>query len=637
MSEAHLILGTAGHIDHGKSSLIQALTGTDPDRLAEEKKRGITIELGFAQLSLPSGRKMGVVDVPGHERFVRQMVSGATGVDLALLVIAANDGWMPQTTEHVTVLELLGVSSCVVALTKVDLVDREWIDFIRDDVANRLSASCFSQSPIIEVSSKTGEGLDNLKKAIDLTASSVQRQKESPSVRMPIDRAFTIKGAGTVVTGTLWSGTVKPDDVLSLLPGEKPCRVREIQMHDKPAKKATAGNRVALNLAIKLDQVKPGDFLCTPGSLEASNRFDARLHYADPFGTEKPLVSGTRVHVAHGTREVLGRVLLANGQETLKPGCSALAQIRLEDPLSVSLHDRFIIRLYSPVRVIGGGVVLASHPRRRTNLSEQEQALLDALEAGNVGQTLEIQLDLASEPLTPAQLARLTGIEEPLVTPALEQLMKTKRVAQIGAEGSHYMKPSRIMEFTSRIERELITFHAANPEATGMSKAALQQSVAPNMNPDAYELLLQESERSGKVVQSQGEVSHIEAGAGAKALEREAAAKLLGLIIADGASPRPYASLSADSGLSATLFNKAIRKLDEEGQIIRLNPETLYAASTIRQIKSALERFIKEEGPATATQLKDVMGTSRKYAIPLLEYFDKIGFTTREGDLRSLG
>ncbi len=637
MSEAHLILGTAGHIDHGKSSLVQALTGTDPDRLAEEKKRGITIELGFAQLSLPSGRKMGAVDVPGHERFVRQMVSGATGVDLALLVIAADDGWMPQTTEHVAVLELLGVGSCVVALTKIDLVDREWIDFIRDDVTNRLAASCFSQSPIIEVSSRTGEGLDELKKAIDQAASSVLRRKESPSVRMPIDRAFTIKGAGTVVTGTLWSGTVKPDDVLTLLPGEKPCRIREIQMHDKPAKKATAGNRVALNLAIKLDQVKPGDFLCTPGTLEASTRFDARLRYADPFKTGKPLVSGTRVHVAHGTREVLGRVLLANGQEALKPGCSALAQIRLEDPLPVSLHDQFIIRSYSPVHVIGGGVVLASHPRRRTNLSEQEQALLDALEAGNVGQTLEIQLDLASEPLTPAQLARLTGIEESLVLPALEQLVKAKRVAQIGADGSHYMKPSRIMEFTSRIERELITFHANNPESTGMTKAALQQSVAPNMEPGAYELLLQESERTGKVVQSQGELSHAEAGAGAKALEREAAAKVLRLLVDDGASPRPYASLSADSGLSTALFNKAIRKLDEEGQILRLSPETLYAASAIKQIQRAIARFIEEEGPATATQLKDVMGTSRKYAIPLLEHFDKIGFTIREGDFRSLG
>ncbi len=637
MSEAHLILGTAGHIDHGKSSLVQALTGTDPDRLAEEKKRGITIELGFAQLSLPSGRKMGVVDVPGHERFVRQMVSGATGVDLALLVIAADDGWMPQTTEHVAVLELLGVESCVVALTKIDLVDREWLDFIHDDVANRLSATCFSQSPIIEVSSRTGVGLDELKKAIDQAAGSVLRQKESPSVRMPIDRAFTIKGAGTVVTGTLWSGTVKPDDVLTLLPSEKPCRIREIQMHDKPAKKAAAGNRVALNLAIKLDQVKPGDFLCTPGTLEASNRFDARLRYADPFGSSKPLVSGTRVHVAHGTREVLGRVLLANGREALKPGCNALAQIRLEDPLPVSLHDRFIIRSYSPVHVIGGGVVLASHPRRRTNLSEQEQALLESLEAGNVGQTMEVQFDLANEPLTSAQLARLTGIEASLVAPALEQLVKTKRVAQIGADGSHYMKPSRIMEFTSRIERELITFHAGNPEATGMSKAALQQAVAPNMDPGAYELLLQESERSGKVVQSQGEVSHVEAGAGAKALEREAAAKVLNLLVADGASPRPYTSLSADSGLSTALFNKAIRKLDEEGKVFRLNPETLYAASTIKQIQNAIAHFIEEEGPATATQLKDVMGTSRKYAIPLLEHFDKIGFTIREGDVRRLG
>ncbi|MDO5334660.1 MAG: selenocysteine-specific translation elongation factor [Coriobacteriia bacterium] len=637
MSEAHLMLGTAGHIDHGKSSLVRALTGYDPDRLAEEKKRGITIELGFARLSLPGGRTMGVVDVPGHEKFVRQMVSGATGIDLALLVIAADDGWMPQTTEHVTVLELLGITSCVVALTKTDLVDVEWMEFIHEDIQGRLAATGFANSPIIEVSSRTGAGLDMLKQEIARVANNAQRTKESLSVRMPIDRAFTIKGSGTVVTGTLWSGTVATDDVLTLLPSELACRIRGIQIHGKQTKQAQAGNRVALNLAIDLDQVRPGDFLASPNTLEPTDRFDARYSYVDAFKSGKPFLSGTRVHVAHGTREVLGRVLLANGKEFLMPGESALAQIRLEEPLPVSLQDHFIVRSYSPVHVIGGGTVLTSHPRRRTTLNEHEETLLRSLEAGKIDEALLAQLELTNEPLTPSQLSRLSGIELPMVQASLDSLTKARKLSLVGAEGRHYLIPSRIMKFTSQVERELIAFHAANPESTGMSKEAVRHRVCPTMKTESFSILLEEAERSGKIVQSQGEISHIEAGAGAKALEREAAAKLLNMLVEDGPMPRPYSVLLGDSGLSTSLANKAIRKLDEEEKIVRLDSETIYAASVIKRHKETISDFINKQGPATTAQLKELMNTSRKYAIPLLEYFDKIGFTEREEDTRKLG
>ena len=331
-TQPDLVLGTAGHIDHGKSSLIFALTGTDPDRLSEEKERGITISLGFAQLWLPDGRFMGVVDLPGHERFVRQMISGATGIDVALLVVAADDGIMPQTVEHITILQTLGIRTCVVALTKIDLVDDpEWIDFVADDVREHLAATPYADAPIIPVSSKTREGLDQLLVAIQEAADRADRTHEGAAMRYPVDRVFTIKGAGTVTTGTLWTGTASPGDSVEILPSGKVAKIRSIQIHGKPVETAYPGNRVAINLAnIKTDEIEPGDFLAQVGAIKPSDRFDAWVTYIDNDKTGKPIESGARMHIAHGTREILGRILFMNGAPQLEPGESAFAQFRLE-------------------------------------------------------------------------------------------------------------------------------------------------------------------------------------------------------------------------------------------------------------------------------------------------------------------
>ncbi|MBQ9067814.1 MAG: selenocysteine-specific translation elongation factor, partial [Eggerthellaceae bacterium] len=362
--QPNLVLGTAGHIDHGKSSLVMALTGTDPDRLSEEKKRGITIELGFARLDLGDGRSMGVVDVPGHEKFVRQMIAGATGIDVALLVIAADDGIMPQTLEHIAVLQTLGVPTCVVALTKIDLVDADWAALAEEEVRAFLSNTSYANAPIVPVSSRTGEGVEEVRAALAEASKHATALHRSSALRQPVDRVFTIKGAGTVITGTLWSGTAHVGDSVEILPSRRTSRIRSIQMHDQPVEEAPAGNRVALNLVdVKTDEVSPGDFLATPGLIEPTIAFDAQFTYLDTAKSGKLLESGVRMHVAHGTKEVLGRVLFANGQESLEPGQSAFAQIRLEEELPVSLGDRFIVRTYSPVVVAGGGQVLMAHPR----------------------------------------------------------------------------------------------------------------------------------------------------------------------------------------------------------------------------------------------------------------------------------
>lgn len=634
---ASLILGTAGHIDHGKSSLVQALTGTDPDRLAEEKRRGITIELGFAQLTLASGRTMGVVDVPGHERFVRSMVAGATGVDVALLAVAADDGVMPQTVEHLAVLELLGVRSLVVALTKVDLVDDEWRAFMADEVAARLAEGPYAGAPVVAVSSRTGEGLDALRAALEDAAGAAQRTKLDGPTRMPVDRVFTVKGFGTVATGTLWSGTLAEGDPLAVLPSGASTRVRSVQMHGRPAAEAAAGNRVAVSLAgLSTDEVRPGDFLAAPGCCEATDRFDAEFSYRDPFAAGKPLKTGVRVHVAHGTREVLGRILLMDGLESLAPGGRALAQLRLDEPLPVAYRDRFVVRSYSPVHVIGGGTVLTAHPRRRTNLKDEERALLGALEAGDVDGAVGAHLGLARLPETLGQVAAATGLGEALAGDALGRLADGGSVAVLAGREALYAPPALIQRLVAAMERALMDFHSANPQATGMAKDALRQAATPQAAPAVFDALLAEAIRRGAAVHAGGEVSHPRAGAGARMAEAAAADELSAALAAAGGAPPTLAEFCVASGMDAVRARKAAAALEREGRAVRIDSERFYDAGVVEGLRQVVADVIRQHGPATAADLKDAMGMTRKYAMPLLELFDAQGLTRREGDLRVL-
>ena len=632
-----LILGTAGHIDHGKSSLIQAMTGVDPDRLKEEKERGITIELGFAQLKLPSGRTMGVVDVPGHERFVRQMVSGATGVDVALLVIAADDGIMPQTVEHMAVLQLLGVTTCVIALTKTDLVDEEWVGFMTDEVRGRLAATPFATAPIVPCSSRTGDGLDELRAAIDKAADQAQHTKPDGAMRLPADRVFTVKGFGTVVTGTLWSGTAHVGDEVEVLPQGTPTRIRSIQMHGRDFDSAPAGNRVALSLAgLSTEDVRPGDFLAAAGAATVSDRFDANLTYSDPFGSGRALATGARVHVAHGTREVIGRVLCMNGAEMLKPGETALVQIRLDEPLPLAYRDRFIIRSYSPVRVIGGGMVVTAHPRRRTTVGSDEMVMLEALETGDAQAAVDAAIGLSTTPLTIASLRESTGLDEATVAACVDAASKARRVVAVGSTGAYLAKPAVVQKALSALDQLLMKFHAANPAATGISLAELRHQFDARMDKACFDALLQEAEAREAVVVNGGEASHPKAGAGARAAEEKALSALDAALKADGTTPQTLDYLAKQLSMDEGLVRKLARLLDEQGRAVRVEPDRYYSAAAIARLENAVVAHLEENGPSPAADLKDAMGVSRKFAMPLLEYFDARGVTRRDGDLRTL-
>lgn len=635
MAAPSLVLGTAGHIDHGKSSLIRALTGTDPDRLKEEKDRGITIELGFARLELPSGRSMGVVDVPGHEKFVRQMVAGATGIDVVLLCIAADDGIMPQTREHLAIIELLGVERGVVALTKADLVDPEWVELVRADVEELLAATGIAGAPIVPVSSRTRAGLPELLEAIDSVAVDAPSKHANLPMRLPVDRVFTIAGAGTVVTGTMWSGVATRDDAVEIYPGSVKGRIRGLQVHGAAVESATAGQRVAMNVAgVEREQIARGDVIAAPGSLTVTDRFDGRFTYLGIPGDDRPFESGARVHINHGTREVLGRVLLMDGVTALSPGNSALAQIRLEEPLAPRYDDRFIVRSYSPVYTIGGGVVLDTLPPRRTNLKPHERELLSALVAHDLS-TASVGL-LASRglPMTSAEVAAALGVPRAGVADELNRA-KLERLKVAGETA--FITPEALAGLVEHVGRELLAFHEADPKATGIATSALRDRIERRLSPRAFDAILERAIEAGVAAVDKGAVRHPKAAVSALAAQADAEKALVPLIEAQGLAPSTVAELALQAGVDAGLARQVLGRLATDGTIVRVSSEMHFSAASIA---TARERLVAHLGAnpdgATTSELREVLGVSRKYAIPLLEYFDAQGVTKRAGDLRTL-
>ncbi|MHB1342298.1 MAG: selenocysteine-specific translation elongation factor [Coriobacteriia bacterium] len=632
MTAPSLVLGTAGHIDHGKSSLVRALTGTDPDRLPEEKERGVTIELGFARLELPSGRSMGVVDVPGHEKFVRQMVAGATGIDVVMLVVAADDGVMPQTREHLAILDLLGIPKGVVALTKADLADEDWIELVTEDIRQLLVGTSIEGASIVAVSSKTGAGLPELLAAIDEVATEAEARQSKLPMRLPVDRVFTIAGAGTVVTGTLWSGSAAKDDAVEVYPGGKRGRIRSVQMHSAQVNRANAGNRVALNIAgLERDEIDRGDIIAEPGSLTVTDRIDAYVTYL--ASEEKPFESGARVHVHHGTREVLGRLLLMDA-DILRPGERGYAQLRLEEPLAPRYDDRFIIRSYSPMWTIGGGVVLDVLPPRRTRLKPHERELLDALVAHDLSGAALGLLASRALPMTSAQVAAALGVTRAGVADDLNKALLER--LKVGTE-TYFVTQDAQDGLLAALERELVAFHDANPKATGAAALALRDKVDRRLDPKVFDALLYLAVERGAAVIVGGEVRHPKAASTALASEDSARVALVPLLAEQGLAPGTVAELAAAVGADAGVVRKVLTKLVAEGTVVRLGPDLHFDAAAVAVARQKIVAYLREHGTILAKDARDITGSSRKYIVPLLEYFDSQGVTKRDGDERTIG
>ena len=635
-TKTNVIIGTAGHIDHGKSSLVLALSGKDPDRLAEEKERGITITLGFAELKLPGDIHAGVVDVPGHERFVREMIAGATGIDVALLCIAADDGIMPQTREHLNVLQLLGVPTCVVALTKCDAVDAEWSDVIAGDVKNYMASTPYEGCDIVKVSSKTGQGLDELKNSLAKACQNTTHHIQGSTARQPIDRVFTIKGAGTVITGTLWSGSVQVDDTLEILPTRKKTRVRSIQIHDVPKKVAEAGNRVALNLVgVSTEDVRPGYMLATPHTIKPSDAFDVEFTYIASADGAKALKSGANVHVAHGTKETVGRLLLFNGKKEVLPGEKVFAQIRTNEKLPVSYLDRYVVRSYSPVEVIGGGTILRAHPRRKTNIKENEMKLIEALAKRDEDEIVACAFEMQTQPITPKSLSIFCGIPEDDCKVSLIKLKAVDKSVCVDKKCCIFATKEIFNNCLNTIESTLKRFHTKEPNATGISKEHLKELSFNHIDSEVFEALLSRLEERGAIFVNSGEISHSSAGAGAKAVQNEAEEKVLKLLKDADQNPPFIKDISGMCKLDTKICSKALTSLEAKGEIVRIGKDFYFEKNVVEHLKERVKETLLN-GDGTVANLKDAMNTSRKFAVPILEHFDKLGFTKREGDVRVL-
>ena len=619
-----LTLGTAGHIDHGKTSLVRALTGVDTDRLPQERQRGISIELGYARLELPSGRALSVVDVPGHERFVRTMVAGASGIDLALIAIACDDGVMPQTREHVAILGLLGVEHAVVALTKRDLVDDDGALLARADIEELLAESAFASAPLVEVSVRDGSGLDELRAALEDVSDRVKARPATAPMRLPIDRVFTLHGIGTVITGTLWSGSVADGDRVLVEPRGREVRVRSVHVHDTPVERAEAGRRVALNLVgLDRDEVARGDLIVQPGAYPASYRLDVDLTaLADGPG----LRHGELVQVLAGTAVLDGRVALL-GADRLQPGERGLAQLRLRSRAITARGDRVILRATAPQRTLAGAVVLDPSPRRH-GASARALARLRLLADGDPAALVRAVLADARWPTGLTELAPRGLIDPVSARAALQLLVESGEVLALGGGEPQFLAADRYREIAASIGEMLARRAEAHPLEPGVPIAALI--------PVAAEPLAAHLEAAGVIARDGANARLPGAAASAGSLHAAEASALIAQLDAGGYAPSDLPTLAVSTGLRADEFRALCGALEREGAIVRFGDDLAYTAESYERARLRVVELCEQQGDVTLAQVRDELGASRRIVQALLEHLDGAGVTRRVGDRRIL-
>jgi selenocysteine-specific elongation factor len=628
----HVIVGTAGHIDHGKSSLVEALTGTHPDRLEEEKRRGITLDLGFAFLEL-EGVRLGLVDVPGHERFVRNMLAGAGGIDLVLLVIAADEGIKPQTREHFEICRLLGIPRGIVTITKCDLVDADSLGLLRLEIEEFVRGSFLKSAPILPVSARTGEGLDELKDALRRAAQGAAAKDATRHFRLPIDRSFAMKGFGTVVTGTLISGAVKVEDEVELHPARKRLRVRGLHSGGKQIQRAVAGQRTAVNLAgIEHEEITRGMVLAPAGLFEATQQVDARVAL---LASAPPLKNRARVHFHQGTAEAIAEVILLNdGDAELAAGGSAFAQLRLDKPLLLLPGDRFILRRYSPVVTIGGGTVLDSGAPRHKRKDAAVAPLLAVLEHGSREEILGALVEAAPRGLMLAEILARTGWIESETRTMAEKLAAAKRVRILGSAPIVVAPARAVTDCAAAVRKAVETFHRANPLLPGIPKQELRGK-AGRARGEIFEAALGDLVAARALVAAGDLVSQagreitlsIEEARAKELIERE--------FESAGLTVPGFASVLAKLPVDAARAQKILQILLREKALVKISADLVFHRNTLQRLRELLAKYRKERGTRLPiTVFKELTGITRKYAIPLLEHLDREQVTRRAGDER---
>ncbi|MHB0870117.1 MAG: selenocysteine-specific translation elongation factor [Chloroflexota bacterium] len=633
------VVGTAGHVDHGKSTLVQALTGIDPDRLREEKERGMTIDLGFAWLRLPSGQEISIVDVPGHERFIKNMLAGVGGIDVALLVVAADEGPMPQTDEHLAILDLLGISRGVVAVTKADLVDEDWMELVKAEVEDRLAPTSLAGAPLMPVSAVTGEGLPELLATLDRVLAAVPAKRDVGKARVPVDRVFTVAGFGTVITGTLIDGELRVGQEVELLPSGKKSRVRGIQSHKKKVEAALPGSRVAVNLAsLATEEIQRGDVVTLPGWLRPTRAVDVKLRVIE--AAPKPLEHGDELTLHTGAAESVAKLSLLDA-DRLGPGQSGWAQLRLADPVAIARGDQFIVRIPSPSFTVGGGAVVDPHPKRHRRFQTLLVESLSTLEQGTPEEIVQQQMPPAG-PLELQAVVRRSGLPQEQVRQAASSLLENGGLLLLdGAKGgtsatsalngqSLLITAAAWAALQERIESLLAGYHSEYPLRRGMPREELRSR--SGLDARAFSRvearLLSEGivTEDGPLMARAGHRVRFDEG-----LQRRID-QLLAILRESGTSPPAASELLDRFGLDA----EALSALTSQGQVVEVAQGIVLERQVYSEMVETIVEMIRSQGPITVAAVRDRFNTSRKYALAIMEHLDEKRITRRVGDERVL-
>ncbi len=633
MRENHIVVGTAGHIDHGKSALIKALTGVDPDRLKEEKERGMTTDLGFVFY----GDDVTIIDVPGHEKFVRHMVAGASTIDFVMFVIAADDGIMPQTIEHLEVLKLLAIKKGVVVITKKDLVKDDWLQIVIDEVKKIMRDTFLQDAPIIPVSSITKEGIDELKKVLDELITQTAAKKDRGIFRLCIDRCFTIKGFGTVVAGTVLSGKIKIGDTLELLPNKKKVKVRGIEVHNKKVTEVGTGFRSAINLVgTEKEEIKRGDVLAQPGYYNPSTFLNASLYLLKSAG--KPLKNLIRLRIHLGTKEILGRIVLLD-KKTLAPGQKAMVQFRLETPAVCDINDRYVVRTYSPQATIGGGVIIEPKATKAKGFDEKLIEHLQKVEAGDPGVMVEEYLATNFElPRKVDEIAYDLNLPLPKVSEVIKQLLNNKKVLCIDEKRGLYYSQKNFEKLKNNIINILKEYHKNNPINTGIPQLELLKNISKGFDKSLLNYTLEKMSREKSVkLTDDNKMRLFDFKVVLDKNMDEIVKRLEEMFLNAEYKPPNYDAVLSQRLGDEKLVKKAYRYVLDTGILIFVGESIVMHKKMVEQAKEKLIQFLKSNKEIRISQFRDLLGASRKYVLPLLIYFDTHNITIKRGDVRILG
>lgn len=627
----NVIIGTAGHIDHGKTTLIKALTGRNTDRWEEEQRRGITIDLGFTWFDLPGGDRAGIIDVPGHEKFINNMVAGVVGMDLVLLVIAADEGIMPQTREHMDILHLLGIEKSIIVLNKCDIVDEEWLELVEEEVREELQGTFLEHAPVLKVSAATGQGLDELVKTIEhMTRDEVVTKDMQTIPRLPVDRAFSLSGFGTIITGTLVSGTITKEDTLEMYPIGKECKIRSIQVHGEDKKACYAGQRVAINLSnVKRKEIQRGCVLAPPDSMKNTDLLDVRLDMLD--SSLRVLTNHTRLHFFTGTSEILCRAVLLDKEE-LGPGESGYVQLRLEEELAVRRGDKFVVRFYSPMETIGGGVILEPNPTVKRRFRDDVIEELKRKESGSSADVIELHIkEHADTLITVSELAKLTALSAEEVAEDIRKLTEEGRVRTFAMRKDVYAwhtDSERAMLLT--LLETLEKYEKEHPYRYGMKKAEAQMTHFKKIKANVFDRIVEAFEDAGQVKRVDEFLCTPEYEIRKDGLYDEVSKKLLDSFERAGYDFVRYSEI--DFGKTpGEITDDILNILLEEKQIVKVTDDMYTKKAYIDEAEKIIRGRLKEEPLITIAQVRDIFKTSRKSAKPILEYMDSIKVTKKTG------